>query len=96
MSLTAEEVAHVARLARLYLDPDELELMRGQLNAILDYIAILQEINIEGVAATAQVTGLSTVSRPDVVNTGLTPELALINAPDQREGMFRVRAVFEE
>lgn len=95
MSLSREEVEHVARLARLRLEPAELERMRGQLNTILDYIAMLQEVDVTGIAPTAQVTGLSTVARPDLVTTGLTPEQALANAPDQHDGMFRVRAVFD-
>jgi aspartyl-tRNA(Asn)/glutamyl-tRNA(Gln) amidotransferase subunit C len=96
MSLSHEEVAHVARLARLRLEPDEMERLQGQLNAILDYIAMLQEVDVTDVPPTAQVTGLATVTRPDVVNTGLSREAALRNAPDQHDGMFRVRAVFDE
>jgi aspartyl-tRNA(Asn)/glutamyl-tRNA(Gln) amidotransferase subunit C len=96
MALTSEEVAHVARLARLSLSPEELELMRSQLSNILEYIAMLQEVEVSGVEPTAQVTGLSTVLRPDRVTDGLTRDEALSNAPDKREGMFRVKAVFEE
>ncbi len=95
MALTQQEVAHVAHLARLSLDATELELMRSQLSGILEYIELLQEVDVEGVPPTAQVTGLATVTRPDSVNAGLTREQALANAPDQRDGMFRVKAVFE-
>jgi aspartyl-tRNA(Asn)/glutamyl-tRNA(Gln) amidotransferase subunit C len=96
MSLSTEEVTHVARLARLRLEPSELEQMRGQLNAILDYIAMLQEVDVSGVPPTAQVTGLTTVLRDDAVTTGLSQEQALANAPAQRNGMFQVRPVFDE
>jgi aspartyl-tRNA(Asn)/glutamyl-tRNA(Gln) amidotransferase subunit C len=96
MSLSHEEVAHVAHLARLRLEPEEMERLQGQLNAILDYIAMLQEVDVTGVPPTAQVTGLATVTRPDAVTTGLTREAALSNAPDKQDGMFRVRAVFDE
>jgi aspartyl-tRNA(Asn)/glutamyl-tRNA(Gln) amidotransferase subunit C len=96
MSLTIEEVTHVARLARLRLDPAELEQMRGQLNSILDYIALLQEVDVTDVPPTAQVTGLTTVLREDGVTAGLSQEAALANAPAQRKGMFQVRPVFEE
>ena len=95
MALTQQEVAHVAHLARLSLDATELELMRSQLSGILEYIELLQEVDVEGVPPTAQVTGLATVTRPDCVDAGLTREQALANAPDQRDGMFRVKAVFE-
>jgi aspartyl-tRNA(Asn)/glutamyl-tRNA(Gln) amidotransferase subunit C len=96
MALSTQEVAHVARLARLSLSHEELERMRSQLSNILEYMATLQEVDVEGIPATAQVTDLATVMRPDVVNTGLTREQALANAPDQRDGMFRVKPVFDE
>ncbi|WP_298814837.1 Asp-tRNA(Asn)/Glu-tRNA(Gln) amidotransferase subunit GatC [Chloroflexus sp.] len=96
MSLSEAQVRHVARLARLALTDDEVAVMRAQLSAILDYIAMLQEVDVSDVPPTAQVTGLTTVWRPDVVGEMLTQEQALANAPDQQDGMFRVRAVFEE
>ena len=96
MALTSAEVAHVARLARLSLSPEELERMRSQLSNILEYIELLQEVDVTGIEPTAQVTGLATVLRPDAVTERLTREQALANAPGQRDGMFRVRAVFEE
>jgi aspartyl-tRNA(Asn)/glutamyl-tRNA(Gln) amidotransferase subunit C len=96
MALSTKEVAHVAQLARLQLSDAELELMRNQLSNILDYIAMLQEVDVEGVEPTAQVTGLTTVMRPDVVTGALSREEVLANAPDQAAGMFRVRAVFDE
>lgn len=95
MALTREEVAHVARLARLSLSDDELERMRSQLSDILAYIELLQEVDVAGVPPTAQVTELQTVLRPDTVTEGLEREAALANAPDQRDGMFRVKPVFD-
>ncbi|WP_322496258.1 Asp-tRNA(Asn)/Glu-tRNA(Gln) amidotransferase subunit GatC [Chloroflexus sp.] len=96
MSLSEAEVRHVARLARIALSDEEIAVMRAQLSAILDYIAMLQEVDVSDVPPTAQVTGLTTVWRPDVVGEMLTQAQALANAPDQQDGMFRVRAVFEE
>lgn len=96
MTLTQSEVEHVARLARMELTPDEIEQMREQLSAILDYVATLQEVDVTDVSPTAQVSGLATIMRPDEVQPSLTPDEALANAPEQREGMFRVKAVFEE
>ncbi|OAN47393.1 asparaginyl/glutamyl-tRNA amidotransferase subunit C [Chloroflexus islandicus] len=96
MSLSEAEVRHVARLARIALSDEEIAVMRAQLSAILDYIAMLQEVDVSNVPPTAQVTGLTTVWRPDVVGEMLTQAQALANAPDQQDGMFRVRAVFEE
>lgn len=96
MALTSAEVAHVARLARLSLSADELERMRSQLSHILEYIELLQEVDVAGVEPTAQVTGLVTVLRPDAVTDGLSRDEVLANAPDKRDGMFRVKAVFDE
>lgn len=96
MELTHAEVQHVARLARMQLSPDEIEHMREQLSAILDYIQMLQEVDVDGVEPTSQITGLTTLMRPDEVNSTLTQEQVLSNAPDHADGMFRVKAIFEE
>lgn len=94
--LTQADVEHVARLARMRLSPEEIERMRVQLSAILEYIELLQEVDVEGVPPSSHVTGLSTVMRPDEVHSMLSQEEALRNAADQQAGMFRVKAVFEE
>jgi aspartyl-tRNA(Asn)/glutamyl-tRNA(Gln) amidotransferase subunit C len=96
MALTMEEVTHVARLARLRLDSAELERMREQLNAILDYMQMLEQVDVQDVPPTAQVTGLTSVLRTDTISAGLSQEAALANAPAQRKGMFAVRPVFDE
>ena len=96
MAITSQEVAHVARLARLHLEPEELARMETQLSNILESIELLQEVDVTGVPPTTQVTGLTTVLRPDAVTTGLSREAALANAPAHNGEMFRVRAVFEE
>jgi aspartyl-tRNA(Asn)/glutamyl-tRNA(Gln) amidotransferase subunit C len=96
LALTLAEVEHVARLARMRLEPEELEQMRSQLSDILDYIKTLQEVNVEGVLPTDQITGLKTLMRTDEVTSLLEQEQVLANAPDQQDGMFRVRAILEE
>lgn len=96
MSLSYTEVAHVANLARLHLEPDELEKMRVQLSNILEHMTMLQELDVEGVPPTAQVTDVSNVFRIDAVLPSLPRAEALQNAPAQAEGMFRVGPIFEE
>ncbi|MFO7168245.1 MAG: Asp-tRNA(Asn)/Glu-tRNA(Gln) amidotransferase subunit GatC [Chloroflexota bacterium] len=96
MALTIAQVEHVARLARLRLAPDELEKMREQLSNILDHFQMLQELDVSDVPPTAQVTDMLNVMRPDEVRPSLAREEALANAPDQQDGMFRVRPIFEE
>jgi aspartyl-tRNA(Asn)/glutamyl-tRNA(Gln) amidotransferase subunit C len=96
MALTLEETAHVANLARLRLSSEELEKMRTQLSNILEYIEMLQELDVSEVPPTAQVTDLHNVLRPDVIQPSLPREDALANAPAQAEGMFKVKAIFED
>jgi aspartyl-tRNA(Asn)/glutamyl-tRNA(Gln) amidotransferase subunit C len=96
MALTIQEVEHVARLARLRLAPAELEKMRVQLSNILDHIDMLKEVDVTDVLPTAQVTDLLNILRPDDVRRSLPREDVLANAPDQQEGMFRVKAIFDE
>ncbi len=94
MSLTREQVQHVARLARLRLTAEEEERMQSQLSNILDYIDMLSEVDVQDVPATAQVTDMFNVMRPDEVRASLPREDVLANAPDQQGGMFRVKAIF--
>jgi aspartyl-tRNA(Asn)/glutamyl-tRNA(Gln) amidotransferase subunit C len=96
MALTIAEVEHVAHLARLRLSAEELEKMRTDLSAILDHIDMLKEVDVSDVAPSAQVTDLLNVMRDDVVRPSLPREDVLANAPDQRDGMFRVKAIFDE
>jgi aspartyl-tRNA(Asn)/glutamyl-tRNA(Gln) amidotransferase subunit C len=96
MALTTQEVEHVARLARLRLAPAELEKMRAQLSNILDHSDMLKEVDVTDVPPTAQVTDLLNILRPDEVRPSLPREDVLANAPDQQDGMFRVKAIFEE
>jgi aspartyl-tRNA(Asn)/glutamyl-tRNA(Gln) amidotransferase subunit C len=96
MALTIEEVRHVAQLARLRLSDDELDQMRTDLSRILDYIDMLKEVDVANVAPTSQVTELFNVMREDEVRPSLPAEDVLANAPEQQDGMFRIKAIFEE
>lgn len=96
MALTLAEVEHVAHLARLRLSTEELEQMRSQLSHILEYINMLAEVDVQDVAPTAQVTDLLNMFRADETTPSLPRDAVLANAPDQQQGMFRVKALFEE
>ena len=63
--ISEEQVRHVANLARLGLTDDEIEKMGGQLDAILDSIEKIQELDLSGVPPTANPLDLSNVLRPD-------------------------------
>ncbi|MGH7867095.1 MAG: Asp-tRNA(Asn)/Glu-tRNA(Gln) amidotransferase subunit GatC [Candidatus Dormibacteraceae bacterium] len=95
MSLSREDVRHVARLARLGLNPEEEEYYAAQLNAILGHIDRLSEADTEAIPPTAQAVPLELRLRPDVIEPGLTQAEALSNAPASREEMFLVSAIQE-
>lgn len=95
MSLSLDEVRKVALLARLRLDEAELEQMRQQLSDILEYMQVLQQVDVTEVPVTAQVTDVVNVVRPDEVRPSLSVDEALANAPDRENGYFKVKPVFE-
>ena len=90
MALTREEVLHVASLARLSLEPAEVDLFTQQLNDILAYVEKLQELNTAGVTPMAHVVPVFNAFREDEVKAGLPREDALDNAPSREEGSFVV------
>lgn len=92
MAITRDEVLHVARLARLALSEDEIELFQGQLSAILEAVGIVAELDLDGIEATDHPLDLVNVLAEDEPRPSLTPEEALANAPDTEDGFFRVPA----
>lgn len=93
MALSREEVLHVAELARLSLNPEEIELFTRQLNDILAYVEQLQELDTVGVAPLAHVIPLWNAFREDEVKAGLPLAEALENAPAREDGSFLVPRV---
>jgi aspartyl-tRNA(Asn)/glutamyl-tRNA(Gln) amidotransferase subunit C len=94
--LSADEVRHVAELAKLRLTEAEIEQVAGQLSAILEYAERLQEVDTSSVPPTPYILPLVNVMREDVPAPSLSNAEAWANAPDSEDGFFRVRAVFEE
>jgi aspartyl-tRNA(Asn)/glutamyl-tRNA(Gln) amidotransferase subunit C len=90
MKVDIAEVEHVAHLARLRLSAEEKQLFTGQLNAILDYIEKLNELDTSGVEATFHVVPHHNVMRGDEVKGSFSSEVSLENAPDKAQGCFRV------
>ncbi|MDZ7344720.1 MAG: Asp-tRNA(Asn)/Glu-tRNA(Gln) amidotransferase subunit GatC [candidate division KSB1 bacterium] len=91
--MTLEEVKHVAALAKLSFNEDELAKIAKELDAIVGYVEQLKELDIEGVPETSHVLNLHNVFREDQVEPWLTPEQALQNAPAQKRGYFSVPKV---
>lgn len=88
--LTREDVLHVARLARLDLSEDEVVQMTGELAKVLDHIARIGELDLDGVPPTTHVVELGNALRPDVPRPSLDPDLALAPAPAVADGGFAV------
>ncbi len=92
-ALTRDDVAHVAHLARLGLTDDEMTLLEGQLNHILDQYAKLAELDTETIPPTAQTIELENILRDDVVTPSFPVETALANAPARQAGFIVVPAI---
>lgn len=96
MSITRDEVAHLARLSRLALDDAELEHLAGQLEVILGSVAKVAEVAAADIPPTSHSVPLTNVFRPDVVRPGLTQADALASAPASEGGRFRVPRILDD
>jgi aspartyl-tRNA(Asn)/glutamyl-tRNA(Gln) amidotransferase subunit C len=90
MPIDPEEVRHVARLARLVLDEDEVTRMSRDLSVILDHMAVLAEVPVDDVEAPVHASPLPTRLRPDIPAPSLDRDALLAGAPRVEDGMFRV------
>jgi aspartyl-tRNA(Asn)/glutamyl-tRNA(Gln) amidotransferase subunit C len=95
-SITRAEAAHLARLSRLALTDDELDLVAGQLDVILTSVARVSEVAAADVPPTSHSVPLTNVFRADEVRPCLTPEAALSGAPAVEEQRFRVPRILDE
>ncbi len=95
MTLTSDDVARVAILARLRLSPEELALFTGQLNSIVEFVDQLQGLDLDGVEPLAHGVEVRNVFRDDVLGPSLAREQALANAPKRNAEGFLVPAVLE-
>lgn len=95
-AITREEVAHLARLSRLALSEDELDVYAQQLDSILGHVAQVSEVAADDVPPTAHPARLANVLRRDVVVAGLTTEQALSGAPAVEQGRFAVPQILGE
>ncbi|MCF6386897.1 Asp-tRNA(Asn)/Glu-tRNA(Gln) amidotransferase subunit GatC [Mycobacterium sp. MBM] len=107
--ISRDEVAHLARLARLALTDGELDGFAGQLDAILAHVGQIQSVDVTGVEATdnplarragaqrlGEPGGYVNVTRPDTVVAGLTQDEALAAAPRAEDGRFAVPRILGE
>ncbi|HYY63738.1 MAG TPA: Asp-tRNA(Asn)/Glu-tRNA(Gln) amidotransferase subunit GatC [Gaiellaceae bacterium] len=92
MAISRDEVLHVAGLARLDLTDEEIERFQEQLNAILEAVGKVSELDLSDVEPTAHPLDLANVWAEDEPRPSLSVEEALANAPDRDGDFFRVPA----
>lgn len=98
ITISQEEIKHLARLANLPLTDKQLEQLPKELSAVIEYISKIKRLNTSNMIETSQVTHLENVFREDEIEKDrmLTQEEALSNAPEEYQGYFKVKAIFAE
>jgi aspartyl-tRNA(Asn)/glutamyl-tRNA(Gln) amidotransferase subunit C len=94
--ISRDEVAHLAKLARLALTDDELDSYAGQLDAILTHVGQIQAVDVTGVEPTDNPLKAVNVTRPDRIAPSLTQQEALTEAPEAVDGRFAVPQILGE
>lgn len=94
--LRREDVAHVAKLARLILSDDELDRFTVQLSQVLEHANDMNALNLADLVATAHPYGLVNVVRDDVIRPSLDHDIVIDMAPDAQDGRFAVPRILGE
>lgn len=95
MKVTDKDVIHIAKLSRLSLTEEEIDMFKSQLNTILDYVELLNNLDTSKVEPTAHVIPLKNVMRDDILEPSLYQQDVLKNAPDATDKFFRVPKIIE-
>ncbi|BDV34281.1 Asp-tRNA(Asn)/Glu-tRNA(Gln) amidotransferase subunit GatC [Methylocystis iwaonis] len=95
MSVDSAVVRRIAHLSRIAVDENEVERLRGEINAILHFVETLSEVDVEGVEPIASVLPMQMKKRVDVVTDGGIAEDVLVNAPAKEDHYFVVPKVIE-
>jgi aspartyl-tRNA(Asn)/glutamyl-tRNA(Gln) amidotransferase subunit C len=95
MSVDAATVRRIAHLARIAVAEQEVEHLRGEINAILAFVEQLTEVDVRGVEPMTSVTPMQMKRRPDLVTAGGDPDAVLRNAPAREGNFFVVPKVVE-
>jgi aspartyl-tRNA(Asn)/glutamyl-tRNA(Gln) amidotransferase subunit C len=95
MAVDADTVRRVAHLARIAVAEEEVELLRGELNAILAFVEQLREVDVEGVEPMTSVTPMAMRMRDDKVTDGGIADDIMANAPARDDHFFLVPKVVE-
>jgi aspartyl-tRNA(Asn)/glutamyl-tRNA(Gln) amidotransferase subunit C len=93
--ISEQQVRHVAHLARLAITDDEAKKFTKQLDAIISFGEQLADVNTDGVEAMTHVLNMKNVMRDDITKDCLTVEEVLKNAPDKKDGQFKVPTILQ-
>ena len=96
MAITANEVKHVASLAKLEFTDEELQKFTGQMEEIINMVEQLGEVDTTDVPVTSTVTEEVNVMREDVAVKGTDRTLLMKNVPQEKDGLIKVPAIIEE
>lgn len=96
MSISIDEVRHVAKLARLELDEAEILALQGELNALLGHFSDIRELNVEGIEPQSHAVAVQNVWSEDIIGASLSRDWALKNAPMTKAGLFVVPQIIED
>jgi aspartyl-tRNA(Asn)/glutamyl-tRNA(Gln) amidotransferase subunit C len=94
--ITKEQVMHIADLARLHVTDEEADKLTDELESIIKHMELLNELDTTDVEPTTHVLKLVNVMRDDEPVDIITREEALKNAPDHKDGQFRVPSILSE
>jgi aspartyl-tRNA(Asn)/glutamyl-tRNA(Gln) amidotransferase subunit C len=95
MSVDAATVRRIAHLARIAVKDEDIAHLQGELNAMLDFVEQLSEVDVEGVAPMTSVTPMAMKQRADVVTDGNIADDIVANAPATEDHFFLVPKVVE-
>lgn len=96
MAITANEVKHVASLAKLEFTDEELQKFTGQMDEIINMVEQLGEVDTTDVPVTSTVTEEVNVMREDVAVKGTYRTLLMKNVPEEKDGLIKVPAIIDE
>lgn len=96
MSITLDEVRHVAKLARLELDESEIFSLQGELNALLGHFADIESIDVSGIQPTSHAVSLQNVWAIDAIGPVLSRDKVLRNSALTKAGLFVVPQIIED
>jgi len=95
MAINQEEVIHIAKLARIEFTKEEDQKLTEELSEIINYVEELEKAPTEDSDSIGQISGLENVMREDEIETGLSIDKILQNAPERKDNFIKTKKVFE-